>query len=184
MPDLIPSSLSVSDAASAIVALINSQPRSPTKSQIEAIIAKVAGAPAADRSGQICPNGAPADSELLQRWLAAEANYLKAFRGDMTGAACDAADREAGKASVLVWSTPISCWGDVVARARVALFWRWPLGDDSMAERLQAVLARRGGGPLDESSVAPLINAVLQLEGAALAPLPQRPVRCRRGPSN
>ena len=111
-----PQNLSIQQAATEILALVNSSPRTPWPSEIEAIVARV-GSPSTS-----------SDFAIVHRWEAAEAaHYAVAIRNG------EASDGEHGSANDVlieatrkIWREPVRGWPDIVARARMALYWKWP----------------------------------------------------------
>ena len=151
------SNLSSEEAAAAIVALINSSPRSPRQDEIEAILARIMPAPATD---------VPI-SDLRIRLRKAMANSDAALRVASRlppGAECDLAEAERAQwldeiaAMEAEIPNPPRSFEDLVARAEIARY-----GGDVVAGKLMEAE--------DEEDVflgpaARLIEAVLQFSGS------------------
>lgn len=142
------------EAAAAIVALVNSNPRSPRQEEIEAILAKAV------------PPDLGGDDAIVRRWEAAEAaHFAVAIRNEeASGGAHDSANDVLIAATRQLWREPVRSWADIVARAKVALYWKWPHFENGEFEKYEALV--READDLDDGPLALLIDAILTLEGS------------------
>jgi hypothetical protein len=105
-------------AAAAIVATINSMPRTPSASEIANLIAQAVPAE---------PAASGVTLKLHRHRLALHSTIAEALRSEGASdyeAACAKAQRcfqELGELTDLVWRRPVECWDDIVMRAEVAL---------------------------------------------------------------
>lgn len=137
--------LSVSEAAAAIVRLINSSPRSPRPEEIEAVIAKAVVVSAMP----------PLPPEHLEyRRLVAEIEQMHARDEEEEEALTLASDRAMAMEDK-VWSQPARTLADVLFRGEIALY-----NENGVMEYLD-----RSDGYYDERSVAQLIRAVVDVLG-------------------
>jgi hypothetical protein len=159
MPDSIPipENLSHTEAAAAIVALINSSPRSPRQEEIEAILARVGTAPAQE---------APiSDLRITIRKAIAQAETALRVVGKLPAGA----EFELAQAELLQWEDEIAALEDDIPNP--------PRSFEDLLAR--AEIARHGGDVIDgklmeaenEEDVfigpaARLVEAVLQFRGA------------------
>ena len=143
----------VHEAAAAIVALINASPRSPRQDEIASIIAKA------------MPVTLGGDYAIVRRWEAAEAaHYAVAIRnGEASDGEHESANDVLIRETRQMWKEPVRGWPDVVARAKAALYWKWPRFDENEARKYQELL--REGDDLDDGPLAQLVHAILTLEG-------------------
>ena len=143
----------VHEAAAAIVALINASPRSPREEEIANIIAKA------------MPATLGGDYTIVRRWEAAEAaHYAIAIRnGEASDGGHGSANDVLIEATRLIWREPVRGWPDIVARARMALYWGWPRFEQGEIKAYHALVGE--ADDLDDGPLALLIHAILTLEG-------------------
>jgi hypothetical protein len=108
-------------AAAAIVAIINSTPRTPRASEIASLIAQAV--PAED----LLSTASGLTFELHRRRLALHSTIAEALRSEGAPgyeAACAKVQhrsQELGELASLAWRRPVESWDDIVMRAEVAL---------------------------------------------------------------
>jgi hypothetical protein len=146
----IPQADSVQQAAAAIVRLINSSPRSPRIEEIEAILARA------------MPSVRSDDDAIVRRWEAAEAaHYAVAIRnGESSDEEHSSANDALIEATRRLWREPVKGWPDIVARAKVAFYWKWPRFDPEETREYEALV--READDLDDGPLALLVHAILE----------------------
>ena len=145
----------VHDAAATIVALINASPRSPRIEEIEAIIARAIGTPAAI---------AEPDPRLIA-WRKRVADYEAAGAKQGDDPTMDAILNALEKHARALWATPVQTFADVLLRAEIAREWNRPgsVGDpDYPACEIQTGDA----ASIDDLALAHVVQAVLNLGGS------------------
>jgi hypothetical protein len=120
-------------AADAVLALINSQPRTPTREQLAALIAShvtPAAAPAAQPRVMLSPEGeAFREAAEWEIGLMRASVTLGGTHPRIVGES-SAAISTIESAARRVWGRPATGWGDVAARAVVAAHLPWNAFDD------------------------------------------------------
>jgi hypothetical protein len=107
------SSRAISDAADAIVDLIKSQPRTPTKVEIAAVIGERLAAPSAAR-----------ETYLASEWRRALDAHLGASGRAVTDEERDALDARLGDVVDRICAAPVRTFDDLVVRAAILVHWR------------------------------------------------------------
>jgi hypothetical protein len=148
--------LTVAEAATAIVALINTRPVSPRREELEAIIARAAPASAAR---MVLPPLSPLHlryRESLAEIARLDDNYYSlAMSADEKEAAVEAACERAMALERETWATPAKTLADVLLRGEMALY-----NENGVMESLHDPEAY-----YDERAVAQLIKAVVDVLG-------------------
>jgi hypothetical protein len=164
-----------SQAAAAIVRLINSSPRSPRVEEIEAIISKTISPslylreePALARKyRELMERGDDANDRAVDTDGACEADLVQLAGGGWARKAdldeCDDCTDEASKLAYAVWSTPPRSIDDIYTRAEIARYWHQ--GEETWLEGQKPEECDDWG----DRAVAELIHAVLEL-GAGKPP--------------
>lgn len=148
-------------AADAILALINSRPRSPTREELIALLEEVQ--PAANYP-----------TERLSQWrtlLAAHNAAWEAYEALGTGhpeRPAKLAEAEAARAALRSftkahWAKPVTSWADVALSAEIAIQWCWPEDDEQAMMDFHRIIADRSDTGFDERAPAHLIRAVLDI---------------------
>jgi len=147
---------SIESAAASIVSLINSSPRSPHQSEIEAIIAK-ALAPQPLASPAVPTLALDIHAKIAQLHAA-----YAALAKLKNGPECDAAEAHVEKLKAELVSLeeqmpkPPRTYADVRTQAELSLYWC-----------AESIADLRDCGDLIEQTLADLIEAVLEFDGAA-----------------
>jgi hypothetical protein len=145
-------------SADTILALINSQPTTPSKAEIARIItAAASGHTAISRAGHA----------ELKRWDQSVRKHLADLK------AADTLDEitleeEQGLADQIhadaeaIWSRPIRGWEDLVVRTAMVVYWN---SEDRHIAYPDCVIARGGKYCMDERAFAFLVRGILDLAG-------------------
>lgn len=166
-PASIPQNLSIQQAANAIVALVNSSPRSPWPSEIEAIVARIGSPGPAAMS--------PVHAEHYREWRNLIAAHMRKFgkpdHTGMTEAEMEADDarmsahmRIVDALTARIFAVPARTWGDVMLYAQ-ACFWQYWAGFDPEGPEAQSQLE---GGPHSDDhgkALVKLIEAIFTVAG-------------------
>jgi len=171
-----PQNLTVQQAAVAIVRLINSTPRTPWPSEIEAMVARVVSSDPAAMS--------PAHAEHYQEWRRLIDHHMRVFGDpDEDGKTMAEIDAEQARMSAhmqiidalkaRIFAVPARTWGDVMLYARACCWEYWaaidPEGPDArrwlddgpqcdhddaiaLAKLLEAIFSVAGIGRFGEAS--------------------------------
>jgi hypothetical protein len=161
------------EAAAAIIALINSSPRSPRQDEIEAIISRVAVSPGPIPASAKATEWRRAVADLRQgfelrgeeykRWKAAG---REPTNDDLDRVAdIDTLSDRVDSATHAIWAAGATCWADIALFAELARYWVWDPEDPDLDRCFKAELDPHDTG-FDEQAAAQLVNAVLQLAGA------------------
>jgi hypothetical protein len=144
--------MSVTEAAAAIVALINSRSQSPWPQEIEAIIAKVATA-SMPRTVDALPLSA---DHLNYRQIIAEiARFDEEGCPRESEATLEALSEKGMALERKIWATPAKTLADVLLRGEIALF-----NENGVMEHLDNPEAY-----YDDRSIAQLMGAVVDVLG-------------------
>jgi hypothetical protein len=138
-------------AADAILALINSKPRTPTEEELVAVLAKASPAPAPDiwRANY-----------LKSDWHHILSAYLdEIYRRGRTEAQRDLQEERFCSKVDAIWAKPCATFADLVVRAAIAVHWNMPppnlpaypddVLNDPKTSRSQRALAQLVKGVLD-----------------------------------
>lgn len=142
--------LSVEQAAAAIVALINSSPRTPRQAEIAAIIERTKGA---DNTGD--------SAQKATQWRRALAEWHATYEDpDYTDEAVRPLLNAASALTQEIWAQGAKTWNDVKLFAELTRFWAYddayePVVDGDYEEALKPTATTA------DQSVAQLVKAVL-----------------------
>jgi hypothetical protein len=154
--------LSAKDAATEIVALINSRAQSPWPEEIEAIITRVA---------PVSPDVSCADHGQLAQWDSIVRQHVadteKACNDD---AECDRLDNVLAATCEALWAQPVHSLDDVLVRMAVCVHWNSPLHIADPAYPDCALDPAPGEGDMDSRSLAYLVRGLLDLAGLCFDP--------------
>jgi hypothetical protein len=167
----------IQEAAAAIVALINSSPRSPHQDEIEAILGRVAVSPgpitaSAKATEWRCAlaalrQGFELRGEEYKRWKAAG---REPTNDDLDPVAdIDALSDRVDSVTHAIWAAGATCWADIALFAEVARYWVWDPEAPDLDKWFKAELEPHDTG-FDDQAMAQLVNAVLQLAGKEVRP--------------
>jgi hypothetical protein len=146
--------MSIAQAASAVIALINSKPTSPTQAEIEAILARTCQ-----------PKVACTSSPLLESILEAMAAHRAA---DTVAGRLVGDDYRAAEAKVIEWGERLAELEDEIPnppRGDADIAMRAVLARYSADEHRDGTMAALDDGDVCDSRAARLIEAVLQCYG-------------------
>jgi hypothetical protein len=146
---------SVDHAAQSIVALINSNPRSPTIDELAAVLA-----PYIKGTQQLAPD---AIDGQLNDWVRVVDEYLDktghGARRGLTDEEHDKIDERFCAVTKAFLARPCRTWNDVVLRAAIAAHWNSPYPDE--------VIAENPDKHFDKQSLAYLVRGILDIAGLA-----------------